>query len=439
MIQKIKSLLYQYRFAVLSSILFLGMELQMQLLTGDEFYYRDLLNESSLLENIIYYYHFWSNRILVDAVAMLVLHMPLLIFKCINAFFFLIGQIAIYKLCLFINEDTCSLPQISLFMFLIPFSSFMDAGFSVTSIYYLWTFVLGLWAIYFAAASKKYWFYYILGPVCTIFSCNMEQISMFVVTVLMIITIYCIKKRESNILCRIENILAICVFGYMLFGPGAKNRVNVAAGKCFPEFGMLSVTQKLDMGFSVTMNRLVFEGDLVWLIMTVIIMVLLYHKAEEIMYKILGCIPFGLSLGFLLTQNVGKTIWGSDALQNGVGEYGVIYLANFDMRCKWILLFLFGSIIVSVFIDFFLLFSFEPMFWNCNLLFLLGLASRIVMGFSPTMYESGTRTYYLFWMCCIFIIMLLIQKLPVQIRNLVISFVFVSVIIQNCSFIYALS
>ena len=88
--QRIKTFFNKYRYAVLSSLLFLGIELQMQILTGDETYYRNILNENSLIDNILYYYHYWSNRLLVDTVAMLILHMPMFVFKCINAFFLFI-------------------------------------------------------------------------------------------------------------------------------------------------------------------------------------------------------------------------------------------------------------------------------------------------------------------------------------------------------------
>ena len=437
--QKIKTFFNKYRYAVLSSLLFLGIELQMQILTGDETYYRNILNENSLIDNILYYYHYWSNRLLVDTVAMLILHMPMFVFKCINAFILFIGQIAIYKLSILINKDSCSMEIISLFTYLIPFSSFMDAGFSVTSIYYLWTLVAGLWAIYFAVSERKYGYYYILGPACTVFSCNMEQISILIVTVLVTYCVTCIVKRKRNLLCQIEGILSICMFGYMLLGPGAKYRSNVEAGKCFPEFGMLSITQKLDMGFSATMYHFLFEGDIIWLVLTALIMLLLYKKTNDSFYRLLGCLPFGLSVGLLLMQDMGKMIPGIDTLRNGVEEYGTIYLANFDMRCKWILLILFSLIVLVILIDFYLLFSFKPMFGICNVLFLVGFASRVVMGFSPTIYESGMRTYFLLWMCCIFISIHLIQTLGEQFKSRIVRIIFIFVIIQNCSFIYALS
>lgn len=138
-------------------------------------------------------------------------------------------------------------------------------------------------------------------------------------------------------------------------------------------------------------------------------------------------------------QDMGKMIPGIDTLRNGVEEYGTIYLANFDMRCKWILLILFSLIVLVILIDFYLLFSFKPMFGICNVLFLVGFASRVVMGFSPTIYESGMRTYFLLWMCCIFISIFLIQTLGEQFKSRIVRIIFIFVIIQNCSFIYALS
>lgn len=439
MMQKILRWSKKYTVFILSSILFFLMQFCMQVPMGDETVYMNYLRENTLFSQLSYFSQTWSNRLVVDGLAMLILSLPMVIFKLLNSLVFFSTQIGVYRLSGFGLQEENRKFAIAVFMYLIPFSSFLDAGFSVTSIYYLWTTTAGIWAIYISIAEKKHHISYILGPILTLIACNMEQVAILVVAVLGTHVIYCIVNKKRNVLCMLETMISLIDLGYLLLGPGAKYRAILEAGKCFPEFDMLTATQKVDMGLSTTMYHFLFEGDFIWLLLTGCLCVLVYENYESCGYRLLGGIPCFLTIGFYLGQDFETTIPGIGALKHGFEEYGTIYLANFDMRCKWISLFLMGGIIITIYVQFFLLFSFQLEFFLYSLLFSVGLVTRLVMGFSPTIYESGKRTYLLFWMIGLFMVLRLLPKLTEENRKRILQICVIFGIIQTSCFWYSLS
>ena len=204
----------------------------------------------------------------------------------------------------------------------------------------------------------------------------------------------------------------------MKFGPGGTNRVTVSITKYFPEFSMLTPLQKIDIGVSTTMAHLLFQGDVMWLLFSGILCLVLWNR-DSGEKRLLGCIPFGCSVLLGPLYPITKILFPQMTnITTAVQEYGVINLCNYDLRNRWLPLLFFAFILATGLIDLFWAFTGKEGILAV-LFLLLGLVSRFVMGFSPTVYASGNRTFYPLWIVLILESYLLIQKLDPSKRGLV--------------------
>jgi len=290
----------------------------------------------------------------------------------------------------------------------LPTMVIADAGFIATTVNYLWPVTFGLISLLIfqsIAAGKKTPFYiFVIGIPLIVYAINMEQMSAVLTASLLIGCVYLFfVKKRFHIYPLIQ--LAISAFGvlYAYFGNTAQDnsRMLRETSRYFPDFGNLSVLQKIELGFSSTMHGLTIDLRFTlaaFLAFTVFLAVISFKKKTHISARIASLVP----VAFSVICPIYNTVKPFESIR------------NFRMnKAEYLFSPLFGILFVLVLICVLYtvahLLEDKILTLKAFIILAAGMASRMLMGFSPTVWASGYRTF------CIMII----------------SFIIVTVIILN--------
>lgn len=151
------------------------------------------------------------------------------------------------------------------------------------------------------------------------------------------------------------------------------------------------------------MKYLVIDGKIVFIVFTALMAYYILKDNKNILIKLIGIIPFIGATFLNLFKNV------TDALLPKLSELMSIYSKNeliinsFDIKNVTLLIpiLIYLVILACILINIFLIFKEEKNTQiSLIIIYLLGLMTRFIMGFSPTVFASGERTtlflYYSF-------------------------------------------
>lgn len=294
---------------------------------------------------------------------------------------------------------------------LYPAMALVDAGFIATTLNYLWTITLGLASVYISLkelhGQKNKWYEWLLGSLALVFSVNSEQMA---VVLLMIFSIMVFIYEPKKPMIFTE--WSICIAGifYDFYSNFFKDnpRFEREVSRYFKTFPDLSIIKKFELGFSSTFLCLTMKICVVSIPFVLFLTYLLYvtlKKYYEYSKRLPSVILLSTTLILLFlsifpNSNIYKFISG------GYVNYKM-EMANYsfspipDIIFLLILLLLLTSI-------YFVIYDFRKKI-IAFFIFLCGIISRVMMGFSPTVWASGYRTFSIF----------------------IISLIFIAVIIQN--------
>lgn len=402
----IKKIILRFYPVFILGIFWLFMQMQMKAWTGDEFQYADLLNQMSLLEVGKKYYQTWSSRVILDMLAAFTHHYPLVFFKVANTIVVVLEVLGI--LLLFRDYSVKTQCFVSFFTAIFDYMCFYDCGFSITSAYYIWPAMVMLYAMvlcdrYSELQTKLHRGIAIaLEIIMTLFATNMEQYLVLLLGIQMFYFVCGIHEKKFN-LCVISGLAASVGSAIFTFtAPGKAMRIIVETERSFPEYSMLSFLQKVNMGFTTTMKECVMSGNASCVVMTCMLAYVGYRVLDDSYEKVLAFIPAMISCTYGPLYSLISSMFPYFYTTKEVGVYGVSDMTNFDQIRTWTPLFIMALFCISLLLALWLVFRKSDQkgiyhYWIIPL-WILGLMSRVAMGFSPTIYSSGNRTFYPFWL-----------------------------------------
>ncbi len=289
-----------------------------------------------------------------------------------------------------------------------PTMVIVDAGFIATTVNYLWPVTFGLISLLIfqniAANTKVPFYVLILGIPLIVYAINMEQMSAVLTASLLIGCVYLFfVKKKFHIYPIIQ--LAVSAFGvlYAYLGNTSQDssRMLRETARYFPDFDKLNVFQKIELGFSSTMHGLTVDLRLAlvaFLAFTVFISVVAFKRKAHISARITSVLPIAFAV-ICPVLNVIKPFESIKNFRMNKATYKFSPLADI----------LFVIVLICVLYTVARLLDDKLLTLKAFTVLAAGMASRMLMGFSPTVWASGYRTF------CIMII----------------SFIIVSVIIFN--------
>lgn len=219
---------------------------------GDDLAYARVRQEQSLSEFLAERYDSWSSRLLIEAVMMLLINHSL-IWRVLN--------IAVVLLLIWITADLFGIgnrlqAQFLFFVsvWMIPFASLCSAGWITTTTNYLWVLALGLLALrpighWLKGESCPEW-EYLICPLCALYAANMEQMGAILLGSYLVFGGYLVYlKRRLSPFYFIQLGLTLVSMLFILSAPGNAVRSLAGTEVIFREFSDMSVGEKLWMGF----------------------------------------------------------------------------------------------------------------------------------------------------------------------------------------------
>ena len=367
---------------------------------GDDYVFRDLLEENGFIGTLSLRWETWSSRLIIESILLLVTQ-NIWIWKILNSIMLVILVHALSRLS-FINITVGNLIFTFLLVHLYPFIDMYSAGWMATTVNYLWP--LTLMTVAFiplreliaenSTIKKKPLF---ICTICAIIAANHEQAAfiMLLVGFLSFGYIRLIKKTKSFYPLVLGTIAFISVL-IISICPGNQIRTTTAIINCSPNWPHWNLIDKMFIAIQTTSAIILNNTYILLIALSLFFAIGLYRKK--------------LSFDSILLFSFYAVLIATRFICNVKGTI-IKPLFSFQPN-ETNLYFPVVSSILLFLLHFTALFSFPYLVWriigNDSLpivvLLLIGIASRLLVGFSPTFLASGNRTMIFYYFSLLYTI-----------------------------------
>ncbi len=377
-------------------------------LTKDDRYYWNVLNEQDTLSYLIHSWTSWTSRLMIEAAAIWVEHLPMAVWKVLDTAVYTGTGLVLSKL--IIRENRRQANQVLCALMLIyPFLHMSTAGWMTTTITYLWPLAAGLCV---CLTLKRLWggkklhvWEYPCGIVLVLYAGSLEQMSAVMTAVTAAAWVMIWRRGRKSPLPPILFCLSAACVAAVFLCPGNGLRTGSEIRQAFADYGMLSIIDRLQIGVVSTWDQMFFSSDLLFGLLCLMLACAVFMRTEDTFFRAAAVLPFSVSLLMGPLEGIMKEMLpGLTAMEEQLGTYGAVNLINFDWKRSYLVLLIMGAAYTCLVVSFYILYGNTMRGWLLTGVFLLGSATRFVMGFSPTVWKSSDRTY-LFLMFAVIICM----------------------------------
>lgn len=360
-------------------------------------------------------YQNWSSRIIIEAVVLILVKHPIL---------WKVGNAVAMTLCVCLPPYLLGgkerlrvsdyLLSFSLFL-LVPISMFSETGWIATTTNYLWAYAAGWVAVlpFVKEYSNKLTarLVYVCSLIAVLYAANQEQMAVLLLIVFTVCFITSWSKNGRWYLVLPQIILTIMNLVLIKASPGNQLRYKLEVQERFPDFGQLSLFKKIELGFSSSFKQLFFDRAWLVIVLGILIIVVIFHYYQSYVMRGLAIFPLVVFLvfgfPFLLpnSEGIAKII-------DSFNQYGTNI--QWSAPKTWYPDLLLLAVACCILVCLFLCFKeFRERMIGIGLLFLATI-SRMIMGFSPTIWASATRTFLFTQLLIAVVILLLYTKTDIS-------------------------
>lgn len=352
--------------------------------TGDDEFFIGALDRSGLWDFLVSRYNGWTSRVVIEAVEVVVIRSPLLFFLLDSLMYTLL----IYGLWSFGSKirDWKSLLLTTGLVLLIPKDAFSNAGWVTTNTNYLWALSLGLMTLFplqkILSSKKIHWGMWLLTLPLLAYAANLEQMAVVLLAFNGLGLLYTLHQRRFVLPLWIHTALIGFMMGVVFLSPGMARRAQLETAGRLPRFGDLSILDKVELGFVSTMKDFILQPNGLLLVLSLFLFFGAFRMKKGTWVLSVALVPLAGSLGAYLLPDF------MTYLHQGIGPYGSIgpYGDLWSLGILGALVFSLWKLLQGPMERFMVL-----------LVLALGLLTRMILGFSPTVWDSGTRTFLIFY------------------------------------------
>ncbi len=293
---------------------------------------------------------------------------------------------------------------------IFPTFCLADAGFVATTVNYLWPVTFGILNLIplinsFNGKKTNAYLLVLLIPMLA-YATNMQQLCAVLLAVFLIANfcfIFVKKEFKPYIILQLVITIAGTLFSLFANFAGDNSRMFRETNRYFPEFGELGFLEKFELGFSSTFYCMTMElrqAFLGFIALSVFLIVFTFKSKKNIYQKILSFIPATVSLVFGILSLIPSASSYVNMFTGKIQNYGI---GKSTYTFELIPDIMFLIICVIIMYNIWILINKTKLKIIAEFIFLLGLGSRIMMGFSPTVWASGYRTYCILFISFVYI------------------------------------
>lgn len=358
---------------------------------GDDYVFKSFFAENGFLQSLEIRWNTWSSRLIIESVLML-FSQSFYIWKIANS---LVLVVLVYALTVLTYKTVNSsrLFFVFLLIHLYPFKDMYSAGWIATSINYLWplTFMLlsfvPLKRLTYAnnTTHKKLPFkdfFYFLGAV---FAVNQEQVAFITLIISTVFFIhYYFTRKKTPVYSLLLTIIGAISVVVIIACPGNQERIATDIALFCPDWNTLHFYDKIFIAIQATSSALLKNTYIIGTAILVSVVVGLKNKGIK-WYSILIVSFYATLIIIRFVCNItGTIILPLYAYNTFVADLYNPFFQSFMLFC----------------VHFAALFAYPFFMWKLlgnkalipTFIILVGIASRLIVGFSPTFFASGERT-----------------------------------------------
>lgn len=400
---------WQYLYLGVLAVLFFILHLKLPLNTGDDIFFLNSLQDQTLWQYLSSRYETWTSRLIIETALIGVVRYSWL-WRILDTAMVVVIAVAMSKL-ISAEEKRIRGLLIALLILAYPFIDISSAGWIATTVNYLWPLALGLVAMIpikkMLLKETIFWWECPIYALSLLFAANNEQMCALLCGVYGVFLIYLWKKRLLRPLLLIQLCIALLSLIFILTCPGNDSRYISEISTWFPEYAQFSFFGKLELGFSSTLYHYVMEPNMLVLVFIVLMFVAIWTRKERSDMMLFGagvlliCVLIFSTLGSFFEQWIPAVAEIRGALTtNGT-------LINPASFITWIPDLILLAISVLMLVMLYHSFDNKKLALLNVIILFSGFCSRLIMGFSPTIWASVDRTfifmYFAIILCCVYL------------------------------------
>lgn len=287
-----------------------------------------------------------------------------------------------------------------------PIKDMVTAGAVSTTVGYLWPLTFGLlsFAIMKKQSNEELRFCDIIIFVFgVIYGADQEQMCIVQILIYGYILMKSIYQKKLNILAILGTIISLAYF-MLHISLGASARTEFEISDYFPDFNTLSFVDKVEMAFSPTMDRIIYDYG-IFFILSFVLWICVWKSTKDGVLRTCSLIPiFCILVGntnIKWLQTV-KYVINTDVGQNV--KFGAISVDNYTKVVSYIPLFLFCAIALLTLLNIYISNDNKINAYELIGLIVVGMISRMALCITPNIYASGDRTYLFLFFAIIVVI-----------------------------------
>ena len=356
-----------------------------------------------------FFFHNWGGRVIPLGVLVLLLQMPELVFHLVDAFAWVL--LLNYMKRIFDSDNRISN---NVFFFVIPLMIFVLIPASIlngtvfwkcANVLYLWGSATLLIAIYpfirQIQGRRIETIDYVLSFIAILYTSSFEQAGVLLCVVCIVITMYSFYINYLNWKIVFLLLLTLASTIFFVKSPGNDVRIYAETIGWLQNYGMYSFVEKIVWGIWYFITNIEKNGAFIVLILASTVTYIMHFNRPR-KDPVLICAYVMLSYFTICTLNqVGLTNSEKGYFISDIFKFWTVDSQEFDLSLSLAILSII-HFIAYVYLGCCILTIISSELEIIGFAFYLGaIATMCIMGFSPTVYASGSRPHFL---CCLFFI-----------------------------------
>ncbi len=365
----------------------------------DAYFFANNPLKDGIWSHLAYQYSSWSSRLIILTVHFGLNMLPFALWRILDLAVWLLAGVCVSKL--FARGPSANY-FIAGCLALYPYWQLATAGWTATTCGYSWPLSFGLFV--FLTLKRLYenarlpWYRYALCALAFLYATDAEQMCAIILAVLAFLAAsrFFLHARSNPAYTRtiiVLLILTIARLAFTLTTPGNHVRL-VSSYHLIPGFESFSLLDKLTLGFDFTVTHYAVCTLGIFPLFSYLLLVLVWRRRKGRLQRCVSAVPLASCAVLSLYAGIRVLLYFRFLLVNGMerGFANAIFdngLLPGGPIIRLFFLVFFFCVLCSVYFAF----STRAQSLFALGITLLGFGSQMLLGFSPSIYGSGLRTF----------------------------------------------